>query len=151
MTPRSFALALGVFASGFLLVAALLRPLVPLPPAVADRYRSFLDGKDEYDILYLGSSATWRSFIPRTIDEALSRRGYPLRSFNFGIAGLNNFELDHLLQRLLATKPQQLRWVILEYVYSNPRWLLGEKLGFTERYLYWHTPRRWPRSERGRH
>ena len=132
----------GVALAAFLLTAAGIRALLPLPNdyALRDKYEVFRAERDDFDAVYLGTSRTHRAFRPEVIDARLSENGRTFRSYNLGVAGMRDFEIDAMLQRVLAMDPERLRWILIEL----PRWerpALTRRNRKTERTLSWHTPR----------
>ncbi|MBL8862507.1 MAG: hypothetical protein JNK02_10915 [Planctomycetes bacterium] len=117
---RCAALALLGIAS-FELSAAALRAVTPWPEEYGLRAKRdwFVERKDEYDVLFVGASRTFRGIDPRIVDEELARVGLtgahgPLRSFNFGVGGMLRFESDYVIDALLAERPRRLRAVVVE-------------------------------------
>jgi hypothetical protein len=132
----------GVALVAFLLTAAGVRALIPLPNdyALRDKLEVFREDRDGFDAVYLGSSRAHRAFRPEVIDARLSASGRSFRSYNLGVAGMRDFEIDAMLQRVLAMDPERLRWIVVEL----PRWerpALTRRNRKTERTLSWHTAR----------
>jgi hypothetical protein len=92
---------------------------------------------DEYDTLFLGSSAIFRQVMPLAFDERRAELGAPTRSFNLGSPGMSGLEADHALFEvfeLLGERPGG-------RVYFEPTrpvacMLAGQET--TERSIAWH-------------
>jgi hypothetical protein len=123
----------------FLAVAAFLRPWVPPPEAdeMAARLAWFAEHKDEFDLVLIGSSNFRLGVDPRRFDETLAHLGHPVRSFNFGVEGMNAFEGRQLLDRVLAMEPKRLRWAVIELVQLRPSEWIGRN-PWTDRVVGWH-------------
>ncbi len=111
----------GLAIATFLATAAAIRGAVPWPEEYGLRPKGewFLDHKDEFDVLFVGTSRTFRGIDPRVVDAELAAAGVsgahgPLRSFNFGVGGMLRFETDYVLDQLLAERPARLRVVVVE-------------------------------------
>ena len=125
--------------AGFLSVAAAVRPLVPLPEeyGLSEKFEHFAEHKDEYDVVFVGSSHFWRSIIPEVFDRELALRGHELKSFNFGVGGMRVWECHFLVHRMLALRPAKLKWLFVE----GGDWDAGfpsEENTFSSRSVYWH-------------
>lgn len=129
--------------AGFLLgLAALLGLLVAFDRlgdvAIAgDKLAWFRAHKDDYDTLFVGSSLIHRQVSPREYDAELAARGLSSRTFNFGVLGMMPPESYFLLEKVLSTRPANLRWVYLELSGFQAQ----VKREHTRRFDYWHTPR----------
>ncbi len=97
-------------------VAAGLRALTPLPEefGLRAKFDWFAEHKDEFDVLFLGSSRVFRGIDPRIVDAELAAEGVPLRTFNFGVGGLRRFEACYVMHRLLELGPARLSTVVVE-------------------------------------
>lgn len=113
---RKAPLYLLIFAAFFAVTARGIRGWIPMPPHydLQDKLRYFEEHKDEFDVVFLGSSATFRNFVPTVIDEELAAAGHEVRSFNFGIVGFRSFETDFMLRWILDSEPARLKWIVLE-------------------------------------
>lgn len=123
----------------FLLVASVMHALTPWPSdyGLGAKFEFFAEHKDEYEILFFGSSVIYRSVVPAVIENTLRAGGEPLRCFNFGNPGMRAFETDHLLKEALALRPAKIKWVIVEArhwqdsIFSEHAW--------TKRAAHWHS------------
>lgn len=127
-----------LFFLAFALVATLLRLGAGLPALgpLGDKLRYFAAHKDQYDVLFIGSSRIYRGVIPRRFDAALAAHGTPVRSFNFGIDSMAPHEANAVLRRLLALAPARLRWVVVEV--GPWEGTLRPANRFKRRAVFWH-------------
>jgi hypothetical protein len=139
LMPLRASFLLAACGVSFLAVAVLLRPWVPPPEAdeMAARLAWFAEHKDEFDLVLIGSSNFRLGVDPRRFDETLARLGHPVRSFNFGVEGMNAFEGRQLLDRVLALEPERLRWAVIELVHVRASELIGRN-PWTNRVVGWH-------------
>jgi hypothetical protein len=134
---------LALAALGFAATCALVRMLVPWPEeyGLRAKYEHIRAHKDEYDALFIGSSRTFRGIDPRIVDAELASQGIPFRSYNLGVGGMGAFEMDFLLDAVLALHPAKLRWIFLESDDWGPaQYFLGNT--FSSRSIFWHDGRR---------
>jgi hypothetical protein len=125
--------------AAFLAGAALLGPWVPPPEEdeLAARLEWFAEHRDEFDLVFVGSSNFRLGIDPHRVDETLARLGHPVRSFNFGVEGMNAFEGRQVLEQVLALEPRRLRWAVIELVHVRATDLLGRNR-WTDRVVAWH-------------
>jgi hypothetical protein len=103
-------------ALGFASVSFALRRIVPWPEdqGLWRKWEYFREHKDEYNVVWIGTSVVFRDVDVPAIDAALAERGHDFRSFNFGIGGMGTYEQDFVLHKLLELEPTDLEYVILE-------------------------------------
>ncbi len=118
-----------------------LHALLPFPkvPKVTPKLRYFIEHKDEFDTLFVGSSHIYRHVIPATFDRVAAEHGVPTRSFNLAISGMHPPESFYLLDQALRAKPTKLKWVFVELEDLYLKW--SKEKRETRRFLYWHN---WP-------
>lgn len=141
-SPRSPAralLELAVALLAFAAVATVGRRETPWPLdyGLAQKLLYYERRADEYDGIFLGSSLTFRSYVPAIVDTRLAEAGLPdQRSFNLGVPGMRDFEVDYVLRRILALENSRLEWIVLE----PPKWdpALDRRLIHTQRNQHWH-------------
>lgn len=131
-------------AGAFGATAAALRAITPWPEEYGLRPKRdwFVARKDEFDILFLGTSRTFRGIDPRIVDAELERAGVvgehgPLRSFNFGVGGMLRFESDYVLSEILAEEPARLRVVVMEGEPWDPTTDFLKNT-WSSRSVFWH-------------
>lgn len=78
------------------------------------KWKYFSQHKDNYDIIFLGASTTHFGVIPKLFDKFMAKEGRNVKSFNFGIQGANPSQVDFYLQKILAIKPANLKWIFLD-------------------------------------
>lgn len=109
---------------------------IELPPEIRQRYDQFQEGRDEYDVIFIGSSYTFRHVDPDLFDTVLLERGLSIRSFNFGIRALQFHEGNALLRLLLDSEPKKLKYVFIGASLPGPTF--PEPYWFTQRVVWWH-------------
>ncbi|MDG1049857.1 MAG: hypothetical protein P8M11_08860 [Planctomycetota bacterium] len=116
--------------------------LAPLPAAAGLRSKVefAVEHADEYDVLFVGSSATMYGLRPEVFSRELERLGHPgVRAFNLGVGGMGSFEAAHVLRRVLEEAPANLAWVLYEEPLFDP--LLWYPDVHNPRYVHWHDRR----------
>jgi len=130
------------FGVGLAAVNQVMVTLAPLPAAAGLRSKVefALEHADDYDVLFIGSSATMYGLRPEVFSEELERLGYPgVRAFNLGVGGMGSFEAAHVLRRVLDEDPERLAWVLYEEPLFDP--LLWYPDVHNPRYVHWHDRR----------
>jgi hypothetical protein len=135
------AVALAVAAAAFLLVASLLRPLVPWPSddRLAARAAWFARHAGEVDVLVFGSSTLHRGFDAAAFDARLAELDLSFRTQSFGTPGMNEHELTHTLESVLADCRPGLRFVLVEQLRWGPGELIHEENRYGDRAVRWHS------------
>ena len=114
---RAF-LNVACFIATFIAVCGAVRVSRPFPEVVGiyPKWLYFAKHKDEYDVLFIGSSRFYHQIIPRQFDRriAATRPERPTRSFNFGYDAMWPPESFYMLRRILKLKPARLDWVIID-------------------------------------
>jgi hypothetical protein len=128
--------AIGVVA--FLVTCIVLRAVLPFPEidgGVSQKFRFLAAHKDEFDVLFIGSSRIYFQISPAIFDRATRESGLPTHSFNFGVGGMYLPETAYLLEQILNLKPRKLRWVFIEYDEVQTKWSPENQT--SRRALYW--------------
>jgi len=140
---REFSLGRGILNTGiavlaFVLACAGLKAILPFPEIgiVSPNLRIFLQHRDDFDTLFIGSSRIRHQISPAIFDRTMEAAGFPTRTFNFGINGMVPPEDGYVLERLLGARPRRLRWVFIELDELQTK-RIPETEG-TRRALYWH-------------
>jgi len=107
---------------------------------VTQKLRFFAAHKEEFDTVFIGSSRIYRQISPSIFDRVMRENGIATRTFNFGVDGMHLPESTYFLERVLDTKPRNLKWVFIELDELQTKWLL-EREG-SRRAPYWHDWRR---------
>ena len=103
---------------------------------VAKKFAYFAAHKDEYDVVFVGSSRVMNQISPHEFDAQMAAAGRPCRSFNLGFAGMFLPECTFLIDRVRALHPARLRTMVIEMSNPAPRHDAAHPL--TERDIYWH-------------
>lgn len=131
----------------------------PIPEYVVPTWEAFLRDRADVELLMIGSSHVRYVDIGKFKAEA-ERRGVPVHALNLGVEGMAAPESEVFLGTILRRNPPRLRWAFIElspwktnrYLDTPPaagpkdekqRLELAtvEGMNFTERSLWWHTPR----------
>jgi len=117
---------------------ALLGRVAPFPevPGIYPKWTHFREHRDDFDVLFLGSSRFYHQIIPAQFDAAVGAAGQRVNSFNFGYDGMWPPESYYLLRQLLALRPARLKWVVIDLMDLDFR--LDERTASTKRMAYWH-------------
>lgn len=127
----------GCFLLGWLGIASLGGPLLPLPqlPVLSEKRAHFLAQPDGYDAVFIGSSRFYRGVAPLVFDAAMRERGHSMRSFNFAMEAVWPPESLYRVREFLRLR-SRVRWVFIELLPVNPR--LAPENARTLRAIYWH-------------
>ncbi|MFT4540533.1 MAG: hypothetical protein ACI841_000524 [Planctomycetota bacterium] len=130
-----FLVSLGVF----LVAARGIALFVPWPADFGPRakWEWLQENIDDYDVIFVGSSATYYGIVPELFDQVMEERGHTVRSFNFGCGGMTEVEAGYVLDQLLSLEPEKLKHVFIE----ASGWDLqipDDKNAYTPRRLHWH-------------
>lgn len=137
--PARWAGNLAVFLAGFALIARLLAPAQSTDRLLRAKLEHFRQHKEEYDLVFFGSSRIYRAFDPKVFCRELADRGRPLRAMNFGVGAMRPHEVSAVIRRVQATRPARLRWVMVELMHWEPTILDG--MSRHPRTIDWHEPR----------
>lgn len=74
----------------------------------------FRDHKDDFNILFFGSSISRQNVDPRAFDEALSRMGFRSRSFTFGMGGADMHQIDWAVRAALDLGPRNVKYILID-------------------------------------
>jgi hypothetical protein len=127
---------------GFIAVAMALAAALPPRhvPTVTEKLANYAVAGDEFDVLAIGSSRTYRQIIPSVFDEAAASAGKPVRLFNLGIDGMRPPEDTYVLEKALALRKKPLKIVLVEC--NNIRIDIREEDEGTVRAVHWHDGKR---------
>ena len=103
---------------------------------LSDKFDYFAKHKDEYNVVFVGSSSFYRHIVPAVFDNILNTNDYSIKSFNFGVYGMCPPESYFVTKKILAMNPQKLHWVILEL--DNFFTHINERNLSARRSVYWH-------------
>lgn len=131
-----------IFMLALISTAGLINTVLPsynIPQNLGDisiKFQYFTDHKDDYDVIFFGPSTTYQGVIPKVFDESMAADGKNVRSFNFGIMAANVAEMDFYLQKILALKPANLKWIFLDCLVN----FFVDEAPTSAKNVYWHTP-----------
>ncbi|MBA3963736.1 MAG: hypothetical protein H0X40_17800 [Chthoniobacterales bacterium] len=74
----------------------------------------FEQHKDEFDIVFVGSSRIYHGVSPKLFDQITAQSGHHWRSFNLGKDGMVQGECLAVVRQIVALHPQKLRYVFFE-------------------------------------
>lgn len=128
-----------IFVLAFVLMCFAIGKLIPESniPVVGPKLRSFSAYKNHYNTIFIGSSRMYRHVVPGIFDRTMRSYGYPIQSFNFGVYGMHVPETYFLLKKILAMKPENLKWIFVE-LYDLQLNIPNDNIR-TDRVIYWHT------------
>jgi hypothetical protein len=142
IAPGRKVLIAGIAVLAFVLTCATLNTILPLPEigVVSPNLRFFLQHRDDFDTLFIGSSRIRHQISPAIFDRTMGAAGFPTRTFNFGVNAMVPPEDGYVLERLLGARPRHLKWVFIELDELQTK-RVPETEG-TRRSLYWHDRKR---------
>lgn len=85
-----------------------------------DKLAYLLRHKDDFDVVFAGSSAVENMIDPRVFDGELRARGFEVRSFNLGAGACWPHETNYLLRKVLSRSPSRLKAVLIDVIPFNP-------------------------------
>ena len=129
---------LAAFIVAFALVCAGIKAILPVQkvPIVSAKLDWLAEHGDDYDVLFIGSSRTFRQILPEIFDAEMATAGQPVRAFNAGVDGMRPPEDTYMLEKILEGRKKPLRLVVVE---CNPiRLAQRVEERNTLRAVYWH-------------
>jgi hypothetical protein len=140
---RAFARTLGllaVFGASLLASRALVAVAAPWEPetTAAAKLSLLEQAEDPVEIVFVGSSRTFRQVDPVAVDTGLQARGLDFHSLNLGVPGMAGIELLAFTERVLDEAGPDLRWLVVDIRYVEP--ILGSANIATTRVTWWHDP-----------
>lgn len=112
---RGLVIAL-VFVTAFGATARLLNDakLFAEIPSLRDKWAHYVEHRNDYNALLIGTSRTYRGLMPTIFDQLTAQAGVPTKTFNFGIDGMFPPEDAFVSDKILQSPPKNLRWVFIE-------------------------------------
>jgi hypothetical protein len=107
-----------------------------LEPLYKMKLKEFSRLKDEIDVIFVGTSTTWRNIATRKFDRELNKCGLNYVSYNFGIPMMRYGEVLFLLEEIRRLNPKKLKFIILE-TFVNEKSHVGQ-LKDTRKFVFWH-------------
>ncbi len=86
----------------------------PYIEVLSEKFEDLAASGDQYDLIFLGTSETFRHVNPAVVDEELAACGLDIRTLNFGVPALQEPEFRYMVERLLAERPERLRYVVVQ-------------------------------------
>ena len=136
------ALNILVFLFAAVVVAAAIGRVAPFPHMliVTSKVAHFQNEGDEFDVLFLGSSRTYRQVIPELLEQEMAAAGKKVKAYNLGIDGMRPPEDTYILEQALKKRTKPLRLVVVEC--SPIRLAQRPEDRGTLRATYWHDLKR---------
>lgn len=106
------------------------------PAEEPDNLTYFLRHKDEFDVVFAGSSLVGFMLDPVAFDEEMAKLGYPVRSFNIGRGGATAHETQYRIRQMLQASPQRLRILVIDCVPFE--FTCEESRRDTREFVEWH-------------
>lgn len=109
-----------LFVVTFFVSVICLKLLIPKKDVPANIYSysaklsHFIANKNDYEVLFIGTSRVHNQVSPEVFDRTLQEAGYPYQSFNFGLQGARILTTYFMVEEILATQPKNLKWVFIE-------------------------------------
>ncbi len=100
-------------------------------PGYIEKYEYLRDNKDDYNMIFLGSSRIYRHVIPAILDKKLKK--FNVKSFNMAYAATNNPELFYLTENILEEDWFKFKYCIVEL---SPYGILDEQNFHSKRVKY---------------
>lgn len=128
----------------FAVAAALLGQIIPSPTIpsnivfVGPKNDYYQTHKDDYNVLFFGSSRIYNQVIPEVFDATANQSGAPetINSYNFGVPAMRAIDSAVLLEDVLADPPENLKWVFFESILDKGYEPIPNAR--TYRAMYWH-------------
>jgi hypothetical protein len=137
---KGFIAKLAALFAGCFAALAVVNAASPPPPVrvVAEKLDALAARSDDdaFNVLFVGSSYVYREISPAVFDAEMQARGLATRSFNFGVGAMRAPETYVVLERILATGPKRLEWVVLEV--DEYQFRVAAENVETQRFTWWH-------------
>jgi hypothetical protein len=127
---------------GFVVVAMAATAFTPprYVTTVTEKLGRYTEAGNDYDILAIGSSRTYRQIIPQIFDATAKAAGKQARLFNLGVDGMRPPEDTYLLEKALALRKKPLKLVLVEC--NSLRFEVRPEDENTVRAIHWHDGKR---------
>ena len=86
----------------------------PYISVMTEKMRDYRDTADNYDVVFIGSSQTFRHIDAPSISSFLKQEGIDLKVYNFGVPAMSGPELRHAAEFILENKGSRLKHVIVQ-------------------------------------
>ncbi|MEL6552313.1 MAG: hypothetical protein AAFQ63_02440 [Cyanobacteria bacterium J06621_11] len=127
----------------FVVAALLLNQIIPSPKVpsnvvfIGPKYDYYQAHKDDYDVLFFGSSRVYNHIVPDIFDASARTAGVAVNSYNFGIPAMRALDTTVLIDDVLSDPPENLKWVFVETILDKGYEPIPNAR--THRSMYWHT------------
>ena len=113
---KSWVLHLSLFLAGMAFIVVNLHDVEPLPfwSWSRNKVNWVAEHGEEYDTLFFGSSRMHYGLKPDVFDARMAELGTPTKSFNFALSGMRMHDVAHMLDWVVAHKPQSLKRAVIE-------------------------------------
>ena len=105
--------------------------------SISLKVHRFTEEKDDIDLVFVGSSRIFHGIAPKVFDQTLLASGHQWRSFNVAMDGMTTAEGFAMVKRLVALRPQKLKYVFFEAQSIITAGTPTGKQKVTERDVYW--------------
>ena len=137
LTKKSIILFLIVFGISWAIREALPLSVTWAEDEINGQYQYFVEHKDSFNVIFLGSSRIYRGFDPMVFDQTVTDidEATQTRSFNLGAPAYGFPKTELLLEDLIENNSQNLDYILLELAHvSKP---VSENM-HTPEVIYWH-------------
>jgi len=134
-----FVVRLAVFLTTLIAATMVISGPPRVPEPIGSTLAYVTEHRDDFDLLFVGSSRMMRGIIPAEFDARLAERGLAISSFNFSAIGMREHEANVYLRQILEAQPARLRWTLVETSDWTPSMLRPNR--FSARSIAWHEPR----------
>lgn len=86
----------------------------PYIEVMSEKLEDLAANGDQYDLIFLGTSETFRHVNPAVVDEELAACGLDIKSMNLGVPALQEPEFRYMVDKLLAERPERLKYVVVQ-------------------------------------
>ena len=126
------------FIVGLIAARSLVNLVAPIEPdgTAANKLAAFEEIADDVELLYFGSSHVFRDIDPAAVEVRLQDHGLEVSTHNLGVPGTKALESREFVRTVLESKPESLRWIVLEPVTIEA--LANESNLRADRVVAWH-------------
>ncbi len=124
-----------MFLAGLLLGGLLLNQIhtIEMDSVVGVKLAYYKTHEEEIDTLFAGTSRVHHQINPVVFDKCMQERGQEVKSYNMGVYGMINHEMERFLHTSL-TGQKKLRYIFIEVTYEPPNLVFP----LTRRAIWWH-------------
>jgi hypothetical protein len=104
---------------------------------VEEKLRYYLANREKFNALFIGTSRTHSGIVPKTFDQITSEHGRQISSYNLGVPAMMPPEQFWMVDRVLGSKPANLKWLFIELAPMRLHTVGAKVAGGTRRNIYW--------------